>query len=352
MSKKLNIFVLISNQKTLSPIKGDVINEIVIYKMMSKFANVYYNNQLFHPNKNGYGIKALPINSPTKKYDLYYIRNNYNIWRQCPQPKITTALPFIKDQFINSKAIITYTDAWRDEIKIPSNLIRFKFYKKPIVKPKLALTFPQAFEDIFKPLQDNPITKKIRSKMKADFVIAYFGRMVDNCYPHSLLNVIPILKRKFPKINIKVVFAGPNNMKKKLPNWVSFLGIIPHSNMPYYLSACDVYVCNYHHYECNFYGSRHTIECMATGLPIICANFKARKEILGEEYKLFWDYKEHVGARFGLKAELQLFNHLSKLITDKDFKKEISHYLIKRSSKYSSENISKQIHEKIIKLKL
>jgi glycosyltransferase involved in cell wall biosynthesis len=344
--KKLNIYVLNGTLTILRPTRGDVINEILICKILSLFANVYYNNQLFRPQARNYGLTYDRVCLPTRKYDLYYVRNNYKVWKRLPSPKLTTALPYVMDVFKNGDGVVAFTKYWKNHLNKHSDDLVTYFYKKKYIKPKRALCFPQAYEPIFKPLQNHPRTRKIRAAWKADFVIVYLGRLAPTSFPFSLINIIPRLKARYKnKKRIKILFGGVKTMADPLPG-IEWIGHIPHNMMPYYLSAADVYVCGYKHPACHFYGSRHTIECMATGLPIICANFAARREMLGGRYKLFWKY-EKSNRRLGGKGEWQLFNKICQLIDKPALRQEIREHLLERAKLYNYKAISKRIREEI-----
>lgn len=343
--KRLKIYVLDGKHYKLPQTRGDTINEILICKILSKFADVFYNDQPFLPNVEGFGLYHKKIMLPTRKYDLYYVRNNLAVWKKLPSPKITTALPYVLEVFKNGDGVVTFTKFWKNQLLQESqDLVRY-FYKKSFVKPKKVLHFPQAYEPIFKPLQNHPQTKKIRASWKADFVFVYFGRLALTSFPHSLIQLIPKIHKRYPNKRIKFIFGGVNLTDLKLTG-IDWIGNIPHHLMPYYLSAADAFVCGYKHPACHFYGSRHTIECMAVGLPIICANFAARREMLGGRYKLFWKY-EPGSTRLGGKGEYQLFTKMTKLIDDKKFYNQMRAHLLGRAKLYSHDTIATQMRGEI-----
>lgn len=334
-SLKPKIYVLFMNQPVVKPTSGDIINEIMIYKVMSLFADVYYNNQLFQPNKINYGLTQTTVTRPTRRYDLYYLRNNYDMWKTLPNPKISTALPVNKEVFQKGKGVVVFTEVWREWLQKYPKQMEKMFYKKVCPLPNRVICFPQAFDNIFKPLQSELKTKKIRDSFNADFIISYFGRISRE--PEHITSILTKLKDKYKNKKIKAIFAGSIRDKSiKLRN-IDYIGKIKMEDMPYYLSASDVFICNYTHTECNFYGSRHTIECMATGLPIICGNFMARKEMLGEDYPLYWDRKNTD----------QIFENICKLIDDKDFFENIRKKIIERSKTYSIKYVSEKFKKEL-----
>lgn len=349
--KRLKIYTIVRYYPTVTPRSGDLINEILIYKILSLFADVYYNGQLFQSSKPNYGLTKKVFTPPSRNYDLYYIRNNYDLWRTLPSPKITTALPYVRDMFLNGDGVVTYSKTWRDKLAVASSDIKKYFYKKNVVRPYRAIYFPQAYEPMFKPLQDHPKTLQIRKQWGSDFTVVYFGRLHKTSYPHSLIKLIPRIRQKYKDKKIRFLFAGSNLVGKINMPGIEWLGNLNHNLMPYYLSASDVYMCQYHHTACNYYGSRHTIECMATGLPIICADFSARKEMLGDNYPLFWKQTADApGGRLGKNAEEHVFSMISKLIDDKKFRDKVKDHLIDRSKLYSFQAISDVMRKEIDKV--
>jgi hypothetical protein len=113
MSKRLRIYHLLTKQTTLVPDRGDKINEISFLTALSQFADVYYNEQRFQPDLPDYGIQNKPIRPPKGHYDLYIIRNNLEIFRACPHPKVWVASPYIQEAFEEADAVFTFTEAWK-----------------------------------------------------------------------------------------------------------------------------------------------------------------------------------------------------------------------------------------------
>ena len=73
----MKIYVNLGNVTNFSQDNGDRINEVCLYMVMSKFADVYYNEQLFNPKKKNFGITLnRKISIPKEKYDFYYVRFN------------------------------------------------------------------------------------------------------------------------------------------------------------------------------------------------------------------------------------------------------------------------------------
>jgi glycosyltransferase involved in cell wall biosynthesis len=351
MSDKLKIYALLTTIKTLVPSSGDKINEINLYKAMSTFADVYYNNQKFESEKEneGYCIKDLPISPPNRDYDVCYIRNNRKIFNDIKQKKLWVGSPYRQEIFSTDAGIVTFTRQWKEQLRDFNKNFIPGLYEEGICVPKNILYFPQSIslEDFNPNLKNHPKTINYKDVLKADFVIAQFGRMAKGCYPYSLLTILPKLRKRFPEKSIKFIYAGTSSqIKIGISNEISFIGGIDYCDMPYVISACDVVSSNYRTDTANWGGCRHVLESMACGKPILTGDFSVRKEQLGSDYELFWNWEPNSG-RISEKAEEQMLSHLSNLIENPKYGEEIGNRLIKRSLKYSHENIGKIIKKEL-----
>ncbi len=355
---RLNIYFILATVKVLKPTSGDKINEIMLIKAISKFANVYYNDQLVDITKSDLGLKELPIKVPSRKYDLYYVRNNRKLFLNLPQPKLWLGSPYDETCFAKADAIVTLTESWTRRLANFKRGDRINgIYSQDIIKPKYILTLPQCNEDHFRPyLRSTPRCQEIRKLFGGDFIIGHFGKIAKSSYPYSLLQVLPKLIKKFSTIKIRTVFCGLKNQSSLKINspYIAELSGFNTNDMPYAISACDVIVCNHRVAQSHIAGSRRIIEAIACGIPIVCGDFDARKEQLGDDYELFWEFRPNKG-RISDKAESQMLEHLVRLIKNKKFRKMISKKLIKRSQHYKIDNISKicqnNINQFLTKLK-
>ena len=91
---RIKIFTVLAEQKDLSVVRGDVLNEIETYKKLSSFADVYYNGQLIQLNEKGLGIIPQEIQPPDDEYDLYYCRNSPRLYQECKGPLLIMAYPY------------------------------------------------------------------------------------------------------------------------------------------------------------------------------------------------------------------------------------------------------------------
>lgn len=99
----------------------------------------------------------------------------------------------------------------------------------------------------------------------------------------KIIEVLPEIRGQINEANLVVVGAGPElgnlqGLAGELgaKGLVSFVGRVPHEEVPYYLRAADVFVL-YSGYE----GLPHVVlEAMATGLPVILSNKGGNREVV------------------------------------------------------------------------
>lgn len=347
-TKRPKIYCLLTTVKALRTSSGDTINEILLLKCFSTFADVYYNNQLFRPKKKNFGLKEMRIKAPSRKYDLCYVRGNATIFNKCPKPKIWMAVPYEKGIFARAAAVVTLTETWKNAILEQNKTLIKSIYQRGFSVPKRIITLPQAYSPVFQPYQNHARTLELRKKIGGDFIIGNFGRIVKSCYPFSFFHIIPQILEKYKDKNIKIIFAGNTEFIKNKKNFpfISFLPHIRHEDVPFYISACDMVTSNQRHDQSHFCGSRQILEAMACGTPVLTGDFKVRKEQLGENYPLFWKHRTNKG-REPEEAEEQMIAHISKIIEDPEFKDQVSQHLISRSHLFSMGAISKKIETTI-----
>jgi glycosyltransferase involved in cell wall biosynthesis len=102
----------------------------------------------------------------------------------------------------------------------------------------------------------------------------------------KIIKVLPEIRRQIDEANLVVVGDGPElgNLQRLAREFgvkerVSFVGRVPHEEVPYYLRAADVFVL-YSGYE----GLPHIVlEAMATGVPVILSDKGGNQEVVEDE---------------------------------------------------------------------
>lgn len=313
----MRIFYQYGKYKELTPTRGDFITELCIIKAIKKFAEV-------------------SSDESTGQYDLYYIRNNPNLFMRLPSPKVYFASPFDVGAYNDADAIATFTDVWTKRIRDGKAI-----FGTPGVGPnRNAITIHQVIDDTFKPLQSHEKTRAIRMEIGGDFIIGHFGAVRMSNYPHSFLHILPRLKKKYP--GIRVVFAGgrlnPEHQGSVIHKQYEY------NDIPYAISACDLTIYSVRIEPGNFGGSMKILESMACGVPVLSPRFEARVDELSKNYELFHPFKINQG-RFSNKIEEIMFNKICKIIDDKQLRKKISKRLVKRSKFYSIDESAKRLEK-------
>ena len=126
---------------------------------------------------------------------------------------------------------------------------------------------------LFKPLNREECRRRIGVE-ENDFVVAFVGQMTQRKGPLRLDQALSELNDD----RVKAIFIGKGNQE---PTYKQILvhGTIPHSDLPLYLSASDVFVLPTLHEGC----CNAIIEAMACGVPIISSNLPFNYDILNDE---------------------------------------------------------------------
>jgi glycosyltransferase involved in cell wall biosynthesis len=189
------------------------------------------------------------------------------------------------------------------------------------------VTLHQVLDPRFSTRQGSGRTREIRARFGEGFIIGHFGRVVESCYPHSFLHILPELRRRFPRL--RVVFAGG---KIDHPDIVH--ACFRYDEMPEALSACDLVLYNYRDHQGHFAGSMKVLEAMACGVPVLSPRYDARVEELGSDYELFHDYEPNHG-RFPERVEKEMLEKMSWAIEDQGLRERVSQRLAARARHYA-----------------
>ena len=336
----MKIFYQYSNNKTLSPTKGDMINEIGTLRALSQFADVYYSGQKFDCNHPSYGLKNYSCSILSmmmkQKYDVYFVRNNVGLFKKIPKKvkKIWFATPYDRYCFTYADIIATTTRTWaewlRDGIKMHAlNPRGYKFNAFPIY---------QTITN-FSNMKGHAITNQIRDEQyNGGFIIGSFGRKSPTDHATTLISSMTGLVQSHSDIKLAISITNSNG-KLRGNNIINCK--YKHKYMPYVYSACDLIVVSYHGASWNFTGSLKTIEAASCGIPVILGRSPAREELFGKDYKLFLD-------RFVFRnVDSQSIKELSDMILyvyeNPSIMNDISKDLIEKSKFYSIDESSKRL---------
>jgi glycosyltransferase involved in cell wall biosynthesis len=174
-----------------------------------------------------------------------------------------------------------------------------------------------------------------------DKIALYLGRLDKDKNIETLVRAIPKILEKspdsIPKANIKFLFVGEGTDRKRLEGYIKeqlwqkqvrFLGFIPHEDeaIPKIYQAADLY------WTASTIETQSltTLEAMASGLPVVAANFGALPEIVHENENGF--LVEPYDADGFARAAIEIFSKpdLAKRFSEKNIE-VASHHDIKES---------------------
>ena len=322
-SRRPRIFALLGNRARLQPTSGDQINEARFLAALSSFADVYYNGQLFRPELSGWGLDATTIATPAKDYDLYYVRNNTQIFSACPSPKVAMAYPFDPVVFREADALFVTTAAWKWGLEPYSVSNRYSrplagWYGDMAVKLPKLINIKQVLDERFlTPPVQRDVTEA-RARMTFGRIIGFFGRIDTNSYPFILTAAYQDLKKLLP--DLQFVVAG--TVRMPLPEGVFQAPRIDYEKVPTFVKAC-IATASDEGDDAEFLGSGKILDSVAAGVPIVAYKTPPRVEQLGEDYPLY--YRDYAGAA----------RRLMETAFDRELMADVKKHLAARSVMFS-----------------
>jgi len=147
-------------------------------------------------------------------------------------------------------------------------------------------------------------------------LVLFVGYIVPNKGVHLLAKAFRYVVREIPKAKLLIIGrSGPqqyvNEIRKLLKESVLFIGEIPHRELPYYYSACDIYA------SASLYETFNLpiVEAQACGKPIVAFDIPAHREVV-EHGKTGYlielrDTKSFASSIIELLKNSSLRNHMS-----------------------------------------
>lgn len=287
---RLRIYALHSTRPMLGTGAGDLINEARFLTSLSRFADVFYNGQLFQPEAPDYGLNAEEVVVPTGGYDLYYVRANPEIFAQLPHPKIAMGYPYVEEVFRSADALVVTTAAWKkglepyDPETSEYSARMTEWYGDSIHPPPPIINIKQTIDPHF---QQQPVEKDVleaRMRLALSKAIGFFGRIQDNTFPNMFLEAYREVNARHPEVK----FAVGGTVRMPLDRTILRVPRLPHDKMPGLLRACMATATD----EGNdgmFLGSGKVLDSMASGVPVIAFRAPTRVEQLGDDYPLYYE---------------------------------------------------------------
>lgn len=325
----MRIYCILSKLPYISADSGDRINELNVYRALSINHEVFYNNRKIDFSDTKYfGTNPSDrVRFPDKEYDMYYVRNNKNLFMLLPHPKIYFCVPNHQKCALVADAIAFPTKVWRD--KAPTRNANYfrNIYNDDDYLPEHLLDFSQVTypED----LKDHPKTKEYRKMYGGGFIIGHFGRVVKSNMPTAI-------KYISNKLKANIIFAGGIKASSR---GIKLVPRVPYDEVKYAISACDLLLYN-QNLQGHFAGSLKIIDAMSYGVPIITPKYEARIHELGLEYPLFVDHQNGRIVPKSLKAVIEKYMHMESL----------RGYMFKRAEYFNLENSAKYYNDQICRL--
>ena len=167
----------------------------------------------------------------------------------------------VREKLKNISGVIAVSGKNRDEL-----------LEHRVIAPEKIRVFPNAIDtEVFRVMDKNTARKKLGIDNN-DFVVAFVGHFINRKGSKRLSAALD----KVP--GTKSIFVGAGSEKPTCDN-IIFQGRLPHSQIPEYLNAADVFVLPTLAEGC----CNAIVEAMACGLPIISSNLPFNDDILTDE---------------------------------------------------------------------
>ena len=165
-----------------------------------------------------------------------------------------------------------------DAIIVPTNPIGSEL-KEHVTNMRLICTIPTGIDtDIFRPGLDNTVFGKKYGLSENIKHILHVGRI-------SFEKEIDMVIRAMTDIDAELIIVGNGPQRKELEklvsdldlgNKVKFLGFIPDEDLPYAYAHADLLI------SCSAFETQglSVLEAMSSGLPCVCRNARAFKDII------------------------------------------------------------------------
>lgn len=319
VTKKLKIWYLFNDRPQLTPLLGDSINECRVIKILSKFAEVYYNGILVKDGDEKFGCET-GINFPTEKFDLYIVRGSSDIFAELPSPKICAAYPYNEATFRQADGLFVTTSIWK---KIITGEVTGEKHKAILEKwyPENAY-FPSRIIQLRQACDPNVSLKSSVSsdqnewkyKLTNHLTFGFYGRLADDALPHSFIAYHNKLSKKYGASAPALIFAGRLRGESRSFGWLPensvYLETVDYLEMSNLLSVTD-YTLAGEGLDDAFLGSNKILDSINCETPVVCLRNDVREEYLGQDY-------------LGLYNDEKSLDHIvTSIIHDEAFRNEL-----------------------------
>jgi len=344
---KIKVCYVFRSHKTVVPTRSDLINELGTIKALAQFAQVYCHNKLFILQEGRFVVqKKLP-----RKYDVYVVRDHPTFSSRVLKrgaPLLMAGVPFRPNLFrrierTKNSRITVYTEAWKQILNTGRGIPKFNDKGH---KFQRVVCIYQTLQEYLSPQQESEITADIRDSFEGNFIVGHFGRFTRKSQPDLFAKAWRILCDKYDGLRFVCSRGDPrqglNRKRERQIERLQYLKNIEHSQMPYYLSACDITFEPFTHQWWEVTGSLKTKESAACGTPFVTASSAARGLEFGRDYELFIPKKCFRDHHEQTNVD-RLVHLISRLVEDDEWRQGISERLAQRAKFFSIEESGKRL---------
>jgi glycosyltransferase involved in cell wall biosynthesis len=333
----MRINAVVAQQLNLSLNRGDVLSEVKLLRRFSQFAEVHYNEQRVVWSAPNFGLKSKNLTLAKDNYDIHYFRNNNEMALKTKGFRLVHGYPYHEELFTSCEALLVSTHSWKqylEELKRNDANPRWAshWYPRHIEIPSKIVVAEQSVSNHFREEVNSREVSQWRMRLGGEFVGGYIGRIDPDSFPNSAYVALQKIKQ-FNKA-IKFWFFGEPRVEIDQSETIRVWGPVSNQEIPSVLRALDF--CVYDQDATgNWLGSAKVIEAMTVGTPILCRDHRARREVLGDGYPLYYSsYDEFV-------------EKLAWLYSSPTASDTIRKYLLERSPRYFEENVALRLENQI-----
>lgn len=183
--------------------------------------------------------------------------------------------------------------------------------------------------ELFKPIKDGNVLKKLRNRLRIDDngnIVLFVGNLAPWQGIEYLLRAATIIIKRNPKT--KFLIVGDGIMRNKLKSLVKelnivedviFTGTVPYENVPEYINISDVCVAPFTHVRNESMGLSplKIYEYLACGKPVVASNIKGVGDLLRNS---------NSGIEVVPEDPTELANAIIKLLKDEQLMEQMGDY--------------------------
>lgn len=325
--RRLSLFALYSNVDRIEYTSGDRINELRLISRLARFFDVYYNNELFLPEKEAVGLEGQL--GPVGDYDLYYVRNAPEILSRIRGIRLAFAHPYDAHVFKTSDFLVVLNENWRSHLISRdgrSGAIREDVYgvRMPPVGNKV-INVGQSYDEKLRYAESSEKERfYFSARMTRGHAFGFYGNLSRQFFPLKAFWAVQQLWEENQRVDPVLSLAGRfrKGSKIDLPHAI-YLGNVPYANMAALYDATCCALTNETPLN-HMLGNQKTLDAMSRGVPLLCAKVDTFVYQLGDDYPFFYE------------TEGQAYRKAKDLLYDETVRQEVGESLRERADRLFS----------------